>query len=434
MVCKPGLLRHSLLWLATCCTLYSGLAHGSLAGIGPGAIGLPISQILISGNNKTQGKYIIQWSGLEEGQILTIPLLRHAEQELRDTDLFREIDFQVEHYENGEMILHILLRERKFWLLLPRVSRNGDGDVKAGMRLRMYNLNGADQTLEVLAQQEEESNGDDSEEYRIKYSLPLFTKPYDLTWRLNHIIKNTEVDDFDNIETVDFFSMSVSRDWHVDSFKVPLTLETTIAFEKRELDEPYPDDLEAREAGNYNRLRLELIFDDVHNERYRRFGSYYSFSIAQGVDWLDSDYDSTVFGILAMRFNRLNRYDNFNYRVVFAVADEAPFDYSHYGIGGASNLRGLESVDDRGDAVVFTNLEYIVAYRKRPGLRHTLFVDVGNVYEDLSAIDLGDLHYTVGTGFRWKIESFVKTDLFLDYGYDIEEGAGKLYGGTTLAF
>ena len=42
--------------------------------------------------------------------------------------------------------------------------------------------------------------------------------------------------------------------------------------------------------------------------------------------------------------------------------------------------------------------------------------------------------YTVGTGFRWKIKYFVKTDLSLDYGYDVEEQKGKLYGGTSLNF
>ena len=97
-------------------------------------------------------------------------------------------------------------------------------------------------------------------------------------------------------------------------------------------------------------------------------------------------------------------------------------------------MRGLEDFDERGDALVFGNLEYIFAYRRYPGVRHTLFLDFGNVYDDFNEIDPGDLHYTIGTGFRWKIESFVRTDLFFDYGYDLEEEAGKLYGGTSLNF
>ena len=78
--------------------------------------------------------------------------------------------------------------------------------------------------------------------------------------------------------------------------------------------------------------------------------------------------------------------------------------------------------------------EWVVAYRSKPGIAHTLFVDIGNVYDRLEDIEFGDFHYTFGTGFRWKVESFVKTDLFLDYGYDPDAGEGKFYGGTSLNF
>jgi len=131
---------------------------------------------------------------------------------------------------------------------------------------------------------------------------------------------------------------------------------------------------------------------------------------------------------------RLNNYDNFDFRVIAAAANDSPFDFPSFEIGGGSTVRGLEDFDDRGDARVFANFEYAFAYRRRPQLRHTLFLDLGNVYDDIYDIDLGDLHYTVGTGFRRKIEAFVRADLFLDYGYDFEAGAGKLYGGTSLPF
>ena len=82
----------------------------------------------------------------------------------------------------------------------------------------------------------------------------------------------------------------------------------------------------------------------------------------------------------------------------------------------------------------FSNLEYVFSYKKMPAFAHTLFVDVGNVYYDLEDVDFTDFHYTVGTGLRWKLESFVKTELFLDYGYNPETQEGKLYGGTSLNF
>ncbi|MCP4469823.1 MAG: hypothetical protein GY815_03910 [Gammaproteobacteria bacterium] len=119
---------------------------------------------------------------------------------------------------------------------------------------------------------------------------------------------------------------------------------------------------------------------------------------------------------------------------ISADAIGRPIDYLNYGIGDSSNMRGLEGVDERGDARWFSNLEYVFSYRKKPAIAHTLFVDIGNVYDNLNDVDFTDLRYTMGTGFRWKIESFVKTDLFLNYGYSPEEREGKLYGGTSLNF
>ena len=405
-----------------------------MAGISAEVIGLPIDQFRVSGNLVTQQEYILHWGGLQIGQTLTLPLLNNAMQELRDTDLFRKIDFQAERLENGELTLHILVEEKRYWLILPRLRRNSDGDVKTGFKLQMFNLQGADRTLNLLAQHEEESDGDDSDEVRFSYKLPMIGKPYDLTWQLRRIVKNKRQEGFDNVETVDSLSFGVSRDWTLDNFTIPLTIKTQISLQNRDLDEPYPDSIEAREEGTYNFLRLGLIFDDLHRERYRRYGSYYGVALAQGFEWLGSDYESTVVEFELINLHRLNRYDNFNARLVFEVANDSPYDYLHYGIGGGSSIRGLESNDDRGDARWYSNMELVFAYKKHPELRHSFFVDFGNVYEDLENIELGDIHVTVGTGFRWKLESFVKTDLILDYGYDIENSQGKIYGGTSLNF
>ncbi len=405
-----------------------------MAGVSANAIGKPIIQFRISGNIQTQREYLLHWAELREGQILTIELLNKALQELRDTDLFKTIRFQTETLENGELTLHIIVEERRSWLLLPRFSRNSDGDIKTGLRLRMYNLQGADRSLDILVQHEDEADGDDADEFRIRYKIPLLTRPYDLAWQANHIIKDTEEDGFKNEEIINFLGFSVSRDWNTETFKTPLTVKTGIAFEDRNLDEPYPESIEAREEGMFNRIRLGLELDGVHRDRYRRFGNLYGIGIQHGFDWLGSDYDATIVDLEAISFNRLNRFDNFNYRIILEVSNNSPFDYPHYSIGGGSTIRGLEGFDERGDARWFTNLEYLVSYKKKPAIAHTFFVDFGNVYEKLEDIDVTDVHYTLGTGVRWKVESFVKTELFLDYGYNPEEQDGKLYGGTSLNF
>ena len=431
--------RRSAFWHAYIWVLAIGLCHApclqaQMAGISPEVIGLPVSQILVTGNNKTQKRWVLEWADIRPGDILTLPKLKRARQELLDTDLFRSVNLQAERYENGELALRIIIEERRYWLLLPRLSRNVDGDVKLGLRLRVYNMQGADRTMDILVQQEEQDDGDNSNELRMSYKLPLYNSPYDLAWTLKHEVENNEEEGFANVETVNEATMAISRDIDIESLSYPLTVTGGIDLLERKLREPYPESIVAREAGKFNQLTFALSLDDLHSERYRRFGSYYSIAFGRGFDWLGSDYNSNTVAFETIHMIRLNRYDNFNFRIILEASRDSPFDYPAFGIGGGSTIRGLESIDDRGNARLFGNFEYVFAYRLHPGLQHSLFVDVGNVYDELHDLDLGDMHYTLGTGFRWKIEAFVKTDLFLDFGYDIEADEGKLYGGTSLPF
>jgi outer membrane protein assembly factor BamA len=409
--------------------------QASLIGVGADAIGETIAEIRVSGNDRTRKDYILLESELEVGQIISIQRLNFALQELRDTDLFTDIHMQTERLENGEILLHIIVVERRFfWLLLPRASRNSSGDIKAGFRLTMYNLWGSGHEVDLLGQQEQQSDGDEANELRLSYVWPKFKKHYDLGWRADRVVTETTVEDFDNVVTRDRFGFTVARDKDLGEFATPLTFAAGIDFERRMLDEPFPESIEAREPGTFNSLSLSIIYDDVHRERYRRFGNYYGGTYTQGFDWLGSDYDSSIFDFEILGFNRLNSYDNFNYRGVLEFSNNPPYDSPMFGIGGGSTIRGLEGYDEVGNARLFGNFELVFAYRKKPGIRHTLFIDVGNVYDRLEDVYLGDLRYTVGTGFRWKIESFVRTDLIIDYGYDVEGGQGKLYGGTSLNF
>jgi hypothetical protein len=64
----------------------------------------------------------------------------------------------------------------------------------------------------------------------------------------------------------------------------------------------------------------------------------------------------------------------------------------------------------------------------------SLFIDVGNLYVDITKIDPVDLQTSAGFGGRWKLTSFVSTDLFVDYAYNIDTHNHNIYGGTSLTF
>ena len=80
------------------------------------------------------------------------------------------------------------------------------------------------------------------------------------------------------------------------------------------------------------------------------------------------------------------------------------------------------------------SIEYVKGYQRWPSFRSAFFSDISNVFEDATTLNSDDWEATLGFGLRWKLTSFVDTDLVLDYAYDPRSGFSKVYGSTSLLF
>jgi len=410
----------------------SGLLQGTLSA-NEHLFGNPIAEIRVQGNRKTRSDLVIVWSELKIGQILSRDILNLARQNILDIELFKQVSVEAES-DDGQVIVNISLEEKFFTLVLPTLRRNADGDVKTGVRLKMHNLNGANQTLSALVEKADIATGETGERYRVSYELPQYSKPYEYKFSISQSTTHTEDAGFSNVEYEDLFSVSIKRDWHTSISPQPLTLTVSAIYQDVDLREPYPPALNELEAGRFNRLGLRIEFDDIHYEKYRRYGRYYSLTYQQGLTNLGSDYTSNITELDARHYYRLNSLDNFNSRVFAGYAHNAPFDQPYYDIGSSDTLRGLDRDSFSGDVLVFANLEYIKGFAKYRTFRTSLFIDIGNVYDNLNGVDFSDLRTSIGLGIRWKIASFVQTDLFIDWAYDTETGESKAYVGTSFNF
>lgn len=418
--------------LAICLSTLS-LVYLTLAIANTDLSGLPIVQIVVEGNTKTQTRFVLKWANISVGDIIDQSKLDLARQNILDTGLFKQATLRTE-LKQSNPILIIKLEEKIYTLLLPRVSRNGDGDVKLGVNLKLHNINGANQTLNLLAEKSELSNGDDGRRYRISYDLPQYDRPYRYHVSFSDSVINTLTSNFRNVEYEKFASFSVTRDWHVASLAYPLSITTSLASKSIQLQSPYPDILDELEAGNFRRVGLKIEHDAVHTQRYRHYGYFHSLEIQQGLKSLGSDYSSRIINIESRFYHPLNQRDNFNARLLFGLSEKSPFNSPYYELGGSGNLRGLEQDSIRGDALLLGNFEYVRGLENYPSFRWSSFIDIGNVYPDFDEIDLSDLQTSVGFGGRWKAVSFVNTDLFIDYAYNIDTDNSKIYAGTSLTF
>ncbi len=116
------------------------------------------------------------------------------------------------------------------------------------------------------------------------------------------------------------------------------------------------------------------------------------------------------------------------------LSHHTPFNHEKYGIGSAQTIRGIDKGTFTGDALLFGNFEYVKGFKKHRKFRTSAFIDIGNVYEDIKSVDITDLRVGVGLGLRWKAVAFVRTDIVVDVGYDIDSGNVKFYAGTSLNF
>lgn len=418
--------RHQLLLL----TGFVLLLLGSVSLADTAIEGPVVSQIIISGNVKTQSRFVLKWAELSVGSRASQSLLDRARQNILDTELFKDVSVELEP-DADNAIVHIRLEERKFTLLLPRLSRNADGDIKTGLRLRMHNIHGADQSLQLLVERADTIGNSVTRRVELEYSLPQYGKPYDYGWELARSI--TSSDSSSNQTYLDSAAFSVARAWNLAALSRPLGLRLALAFEQRSLRDTSPGPVSSTEEYYYH-LDLKLEYDDVHNEKYRRFGRYFSALLRQGMRSLNSDFDTTNLELEARIYHSLNALDSINSRVVFGFSQNSPYQQPLYRIGGAESIRGLEKNLYAGDLLLFSNLEYVMGFQRYPSFRSSFFLDFGNVYADHNSIDLGDLQTSVGIGLRWKALSFVRTDLYVDLAHSIDTGESKLYGGTSLNF
>ena len=397
--------------------------------------GRPVSEIEVLGNKKTQSRFVILWSKIEINQPLNQVMLDRARQAILNKELFKAVT--VNAVASGDKVKVIIsLKEKRYTLLLPRFRRNSDGDIKYGLRLSMDNLNGGDQTLRVLVERGEASTGEESSRYRIQYRIPQYSRPYEYFIAFGQEIAYTEdaATGFTNEVYNDFISFSVSRDWYVSNLRKPLKLFTGFTYQMVKFREPYPEELDQTEPGNYNRINLNLEYDVINYETYRRTGHRYFFTYQQGLEVLNSDFDTSLFEMDARFYHPINDLDNFNYRLFVGLSHHTAFNNENYSIGSARTLRGIDRDSFSGDALLFGNFEYIKGFKKFRRFRTSAFIDIGNVYEDIKSIDLTDLRVGVGLGLRWKAVSFVRTDIVVDVGYDIDTGNTKFYAGTRLNF
>ena len=105
-----------------------------------------VDRIVVEGNLKTRDEIILQEMYIKPGDQLSDEKIKRSQQAIMDLGLFRKVNIEVEGEDNKHQ-LNVIVKEKKHdWYILPRLDRNGDGDITLGINWRENNLFGLNQS------------------------------------------------------------------------------------------------------------------------------------------------------------------------------------------------------------------------------------------------------------------------------------------------
>jgi outer membrane protein assembly factor BamA len=388
--------------------------------------------IEIKGNKSIRREYLLKWSKLHTGQLITQNDLIEARQDLLNTGYFSDASVSVSGLCQKTAVITIQITEKHFQLIYPRINRNANGDIEKGFRYRGYQLFGRDQNLFVLASRKNYAEGDSADLFSIDYELNLLNLPYLLRWHYQ-TTDTLLADTTPSVTNHDHeLSFLVGRAWHTGWLDEPVDVYAKLTLHDKTIEGDNPS--VTTQPGAYHTIGVQLDYDRVNDGVYRLTGYYYSIELSKGLDALDTDFDAFRLRLEARYYHPLNTQDNLNARFLIDVTSDRVFNQNNYSIGGGDSVRGLERGSVSGNTLWLANIEYVSALSHWPEFHWALFTDIGSVSQDTGSIS--DKHWaqTYGVGLRWKIKSFVKTTLVIDYAFDPDTDYSKAYLSTSTIF
>lgn len=400
-----------------------------------------VAEIQFSGNKVTQAAVLRRELLQQSGTMCSLDDIIDGIQAIMDLGLFKSVRAELQLNAEKDLQLRYIVKEKIFFLPIPRLSRTSDGQLRYGAQLRWDNFLGRLYQLKITWEKRQDDNGRGRTGYvnRLEYTVPRFLDTrYGMRLRVGRERRNTEISRDgivygEALRDSRVLEMRLSR-WSSEtggvsglSYFLGADIEDRVYEVNTGRVGPFRD-------GQKVALVAGFALQDVHQEQYRRTGQHYSASVEVSNKALGSDFSYARLDATAQWFIALQRpQTNLNIQARLGLSDRAPFGERSYSLGGGEVLRGMTSDKSSGNLMTLVNIEYLRGLFAYPAWRWVLFVDAGNVYLN-DDVDLLRQQARVGVGLRWKLESLTNTDIRLDLAWDPDKEGFRSYFSTSLTF
>lgn len=401
-----------------------------------------IDRIEIEGNEKTIPEVIKRELIIEPGDEFDAIKIETSRQNIMDLGLFHSVKARSRKTPEGIEVTFVV-DEKRFWYFVPLFSRGSDGDITWGVRLQMDNLFGKNNELTVRAKRKDFEDTDIQVEKTLEvgYRYPrIFGSQYDLQLDFDYDEADIE-EERDNLrgdylrEKVSY-GLSIAK-W-ITTSGPSKGLRASLGFRSDDFDHTFlRGDPNLFSNVTVNSLVFGMENINVEDKGLYRNGRHYGLYSEFASLAIGSDISHTSHNIFYRRYRSLNpdKRSNFNFQIRAGAISSSVFGDATYSITSGSTVRGYARDSIEGNAFYYTNIEYLRGVPGKETLRAAAFIDGGDAFDRLSDFSFSDPKVGIGVGFRWKIRSFVRTDLRIDIAHGLgNSGETRVYAGTRATF
>lgn len=412
----------------------------ALYGWSQGAVAELLQAVRFAGNDITRPEVMLQEMTIHAGDEVDAARIEESRQAIMNLGLFKDVSAELLQEPQGTVLL-ITVDEKWYILPIPRLGAKPDGEADYGVELRLDNLFGLNQRLkfEYITKESLTSDTPLKREMFVGYTYPrMFGTPYQLDTSAGVVRQEVKLLDGD-VETGSYVLNSSSYKLGLYRWQSEigpsrgLRYGGGIGLQRHDYSEQYGTASYYYDQDNvYLNGLIEYV--DVQEEKYRRKGEAYGYSIEVGVPQLgDFSYNRHLLSYRRYRpLDALN--SNLNYRLQFGLANGEAFGAKAYSLGGSTSLRGYEGGYVTGNAMALANVEYLFPLTGNRQLRGVVFVDAGNAYPGVMEADLFELKTAVGLGLRWKFQLFVDVTVRADFAWGLESKEQMTYVDSSTVF
>jgi len=391
-----------------------------------------VTAIEFEGNRITRAEVLLREMALAVGDPADPDAIDRSRQSIQNLGLFREVRIAQEPHSDG-VLLRITLREKRYFLPVPRLDASSDRDYSFGAQLNWSNVWGLNHRFSAFIEEgrfPEDPDRDRERTWRAAYNAPyLFENGDSLSLLGERRQQVTLTDEGAFNEAFRRLQVMRSRDLRTDRPRSGWILGLGLYYQNQSTSGSLAPPRDGSAVAGVAQAEYRDLDFDVFSETGTRFVARGE-GAAQG---LLSDYG---YGRLTLDYARYLAIGERAHQSLHLLAQggavfKGPRSRDNFSLGGSSRLRGYESDFLEGDAFYYGAVEYL-----RPlghdWLRLLATFEIGGTGRDIGGLYDGRAYASLGLGLRMRLSWFVNTEIEIGVAQPLRGGDGlRFFAGAS---